>query len=184
MYDIPSRAYHNIDHIEHCLKELQIYLEDHSAPMTVQVALWYHDIIYDVTKKFNEERSAQWAREDLAFIEIPEKTISDIERLILATRHTGYPNEKEDEKLVVDIDLSILGQSPEVYDRYARHIRTEYAHVDERKYNEGRIVFLRNMLGRSAIYQTAFFNDRYEKTARDNMYHETDRLNCLRNRLD
>jgi predicted metal-dependent HD superfamily phosphohydrolase len=180
MYGIPPRAYHNMSHIEHCLKELQAYLEDHSTPMTTRIALWYHDVIYDPKRKDNEKRSALWAQDDLALLKAPREYSFAIERLILATRHTKYPLDEEDEKVITDIDLSILGQSPQVYDEYALQIRAEYAHVDDKEYKEGRLIFLRNMLGRSAIYQTAFFNDRYERTARDNMYHETDRLSCLR----
>ena len=48
--------------------------------------------------------------------------------LILATKHAAVPTDA-DARLVVDIDLSILGSAEERFDRYERDVRREYRWV-------------------------------------------------------
>ena len=67
-YRHPSRAYHNLAHIVQCLDVLSAYERGASTtvPMEVRVAVFYHDVIYDPTRKDNEEASARFAREALS----------------------------------------------------------------------------------------------------------------------
>ena len=51
-----------------------------------------------------------------------------IHSLIMATQHNGIVQDK-DQKLIVDIDLTILGASPEIYDEFERNVRKEYKMV-------------------------------------------------------
>ena len=92
-------------------------------------------------------------------------------RLIMATAHRTPPQE-EDEKIVVDVDLSILGESPTQYDPYVRAIRQEYSWVPEGDFRLGRRKFLRGMLKREFIYATPRMRTRFEANARENMQRE------------
>ena len=82
------------------------------ASDTIEMAIWYHDCIYDPQQSDNEAQSAQHCRRclgDSVIIEI----LADCERLIMATDPRLPRAGKLDEDLLVDIDLSILGASTE-----------------------------------------------------------------------
>ena len=74
-----------------------------------------------------------------------------------------------DAEILVDIDLSILGQDAETFDNYERAIRQEYAHVDDNAFRKGRSAILQRFLDRPAIYATPRMRSRYEEPARQNL---------------
>src|SRR5678815_1545480 len=58
-YDEPFREYHNLRHILDCLRlcdEIGPLLVDRDA---VEIALWFHDAVYDRGSSTNELRSAE-----------------------------------------------------------------------------------------------------------------------------
>jgi predicted metal-dependent HD superfamily phosphohydrolase len=169
LYTIPHRDYHNLDHIAHCFTEVDCY---QLLDTNIELALFYHDCIYVASERNNEKNSADWAEYDLKILGIHQDDIEEIKRLILVTKHDIYPNERIDDQIIVDIDMSILGQSPGVYTKYRIAVREEYGHVTDYWYATGRTKFLKGLLDRPRIYQTDFFRDRYEVTARDNISNE------------
>ena len=46
-YSEPHRAYHTLEHIGHCLDEFEQVRHLATNPDAVELALWYHDAIYD-----------------------------------------------------------------------------------------------------------------------------------------
>lgn len=95
--------------------------------------------------------------------------------LILATQHHTLPD-VPGAALVVDIDLSILGRPAAEFDRYEAAIRQEYEWVPEPAYRQARLRILDGFVARPAIYQTAFFQERYEAQARLNLARSIQRL--------
>ena len=69
----------------------------------------------------------------------------------------------------MDIDLSILGQPPDVYDIYERSIREEYSWVPAAAYVTGRSDILRSFLSRPRLYFTERFEAMYGLQAKDNL---------------
>jgi len=179
IYDIPRKDYHNSSHIEHCLRELD---ESGHANIPVELALFYHDAVYDPKEKDNEKRSADWAAYDLTVLQVPINTIVDVKRLIMATKHDVFPNGTDDEKLIADIDLSILGQESKIFDHYCVTIREEYSHVEDYGYAKGRIAFLKKLMQRPSIYQTDYFFNKYEIAARENVEWEIKRMHKIKMR--
>ena len=59
-YSDPDRFYHTVKHLEECF--LYLHRTRHLAtyPAEVELALWFHDAIYDTHGKDSEERSASW----------------------------------------------------------------------------------------------------------------------------
>ena len=167
-YDEPARAYHNLHHIMQCLRALDELRDLCHDPDAVELAIWYHDAVYDPTRHDNEERSAGIAAEDLRRAVLPQEKINAVIDLIHATKHTHSPI-TPDAEILVDIDLSILGQDAETFDNYERAIRQEYAHVDDDAFRKGRSAILQRFLDRPAIYATPAMRSRYEEPARQNL---------------
>jgi predicted metal-dependent HD superfamily phosphohydrolase len=174
-YSEPGRHYHTARHISACLTQF----DDHRAlaqrPAEIEIALWFHDAIYDTQRNDNERRSADWAAEYLASERASVDAIARIHALIMATRHDA-PVSDRDQQLLVDVDLGILGQSARVFDRYDADIRREYHWVPWPRYVEARRAVLNGFLNRPRIYSTSTFVDLYEAAARRNIVRAIDRL--------
>ena len=65
-YETPPRAYHNLDHVAHCLAEFESLRDSAEHPEAVEAAIWFHDAIYDPRAADNETGSAEFARQLLA----------------------------------------------------------------------------------------------------------------------
>lgn len=157
-YAEPQRRYHTLEHIEHCLEEFDP--RQAREPEAVELAIWFHDAVYDTRRAENEERSAE-----LLLALMPEA--KSAARLILATKH--HRASTPDEALLVDVDLAILGQPEARFDLYERQIREEYAWVPEPIFRQKRAAILRGFLDRPFIYGTEPFRARYEAAARRNL---------------
>ncbi len=167
-YDEPVRAYHTAEHILDCLRLLDASRALAERADEVEAAIWFHDLVYAADRTDNEERSADLARASLREAGVASEAVDRIGALVLATRHGTIPHEP-DAALLCDIDLSILGRSPEAFDRFERQIRQEYAMVPEPLYRRGRSAILQGFLDRASIFQTAWFRQRYEDSARANL---------------
>lgn len=167
-YSQPLRAYHNVTHLEDCLRQLDGALSEAQRPNVVEAALWFHDAVYDPKASDNEEQSAAWARTSLLDAGVAEEAVRRIGAMILATKHNGEPD-SSDAALMLDIDLSILGREPNVFEQYDRAIREEYAWVPEEQYRAARAAILERFLARPAIYGTGTFFRRFENQARVNL---------------
>ena len=164
----PHRAYHTLRHILHCLDEMGRVRHLAAYPDAMEMALWYHDAIYDTHAADNEEQSAALAAQILRDASVPETFVQKVVRLIMVTKdHTVA--EDLDTRLLVDIDLAILGQPAPVFDAYEQHIRQEYAWVPPAAFVEGRTRVLLSFLHRATIYATAHFRQHYEGQARSNI---------------
>jgi len=162
------RAYHNLEHIGHCLTEFAHASQLADDPIAVEAAIWFHDVIYDTHRKDNEERSAEFALVVLRPAGQAESFCQQVHALILATKHQSQPT-FNDAHLLTDIDLSILGQNPDRYAEFEKQIRHEYAWVADKDFAAGRSAVLIGFLRRDQVFTTPTFADRYEKQARANL---------------
>jgi predicted metal-dependent HD superfamily phosphohydrolase len=170
LYAEEHRKYHNLSHIDRMLGWLDATGERNDS---VELAIWFHDAVYDPLGKDNEAKSARYFTEHFgSSVSAPLK--DDVERLILATDASRPRSGREDENLIIDIDLSILGASPEDYAAYRDAIRCEYAAVPEGKFIAGRAAILRRFLSQR-IYTTGYFA-KLEGQARMNILEEIESL--------
>ncbi|HZV37640.1 MAG TPA: N-methyl-D-aspartate receptor NMDAR2C subunit, partial [Pseudoxanthomonas sp.] len=95
--------------------------------------------------------------------------------LIMATRHAALP-ETGDGRVLVDVDLSILGAGADRYAQYAAQVREEYVWVPGWIFRRKRKALLREFLARESIYGTQYFRDRFEARARENLENEIRQL--------
>lgn len=182
-YSQPNRKYHNMAHIAHCLEEFDQIKESLDNPDLVEVAIWFHDAVYDPKNKDNEEKSAELAYKTLKHRDLSESFAQKVKEMIINSDHSGEVGDN-DTKYLLDIDLAILGKPSDQFDEYEREIRDEYSDfikefsreefIDERKR------LLSNFLNRaseSSIYRTEEFREKYES-------HRIKNLKTSLNRLD
>jgi predicted metal-dependent HD superfamily phosphohydrolase len=170
-----KRHYHTIAHLEHLvenLKEVQNHISDWD---TVLFAVFYHDIIYKSTSSTNEADSAKLAKERLGELHYDPEKMAHCEKMVLATKSHGLSGDK-DTDFLTDADLSILGQSPDVYQDYRENVREEYAIYPDFLYNSGRKKALLDFIAMKQIYKTDHFFVKYEKQARKNLENELEDL--------
>lgn len=167
-YSEPHRKYHTPRHLDECFAKFEELRPEAEHPWEVEFALWFHDAIYDTKRQDNEEKSAQWARAALTGVNLPPVVAERIYRLVMATRHDALP-QSTDEKVLVDVDLSILGASPERFDEYEQQVREEYAWVPEIVFRAKRREILKDLIARSSIFSTRKFAREYEAAARANL---------------
>lgn len=167
-YQEPQRHYHSLQHLTECLMHFESAHHLAQHPGEVAIALWFHDAIYDVRGKSNERQSADWATRTLAALRADQATVLRVEQLIMATRHDALPTEP-DEQLLVDIDLAILGATPERFAEYDGQVRAEYSWVPGFIYTMKRRRVLKSFLDRPVIYSTGYFRERHEAQARINL---------------
>lgn len=170
-YSESHRAYHTLKHVDDCLAEFKTVKHLAEKPNEVKLAIWFSDAVYEVgveaLKKSNEERSAKLAFDMLRKADVSFDRAEYVRRLILATNHNEDPV-LTDARLVADIDLAILGQPEDVYDKYEQDIRKEFAWAPDEEFRKGRMKVIDKFLGRR-IYYTDHFYQKYEKLAMHNL---------------
>jgi len=167
-YAEPRRHYHTAQHLGECLTHLERVWAQAERPGEIALALWFHDAIYDVHAPDNEAQSAAWARRALQEAGAPDDVAGRVHALVMATRHDAPP-QGGDARLLVDIDLAILGAAPERFAEYEQQIRAEYAHVPAAVFNARRRALLADFLARQPLYLTPHFHAELEAQARANL---------------
>ena len=160
-YAEPHRHYHNLKHICAVFAEFSAARQLCPHPNEVELAIWFHDAIYDPKAKDNEEQSANLCADAVLRGGAPGEIVDRTVALILATKHTALPS-GVDAAVLVDADLSILGQPPSDFDAYEINIRKEYAWVDDDAFRKGRAAVLQSFLDRPRIFTTEHFAQLYE----------------------
>jgi predicted metal-dependent HD superfamily phosphohydrolase len=174
-YSESNRYYHNLDHIQNCLNNLDDFCGDSKKIPEIEFALWYHDIVYNPAEHDNEEKSAAIAAQICRDSGLIIPFCKTVEELILITKHDNKPA-NQFQQIMVDIDLCILGSDPVFFDIYEKNIRKEYSLVNNYDFFAGRKIILERFLKRDRIYYTDYFSNKYEKIARSNLHRAIDIL--------
>lgn len=162
------RAYHTLDHIAACFRHLDNVVGQAEYPHEIELALWFHDAIYKPFSGSNEEDSAELARSFLVKNNVTSEAIARICELIIMTKEHVAPS-TIDGKLMLDIDLSILGADEHIYAQFEKDVRKEYKRVPSFIFKKKRKAVLQSFLNRSKLYQTEYFSVRLEAQAKTNL---------------
>lgn len=174
-YSESHRKYHTMQHLQECFALLDRVRSYAEQPAEVELALWFHDAIYNTRKSDNEKRSAEWARESAIAGGVPDDQATRIFELVMATKHNAVPAGR-DAEVLVDVDLGILGAESARFDEYEIQVRQEYSWVPEFVYRRERRKVLQEFANRASIYSTKYFGDEFESRARDNLARSLARL--------
>ena len=179
-YGCSNRHYHTITHINKCLAWYD-FLKLDSAPL--ELALWFHDVIYDPYRFDNEENSFYYMLGSISPAVYEKETrffeqMQLVNACIMATAgHSHIPDDAPDEvRLMCDIDLSILGDEPDTFWEFENNIREEYIHVPDADFRKGRAKILQSFLDMERIYWHPKMFTFLEPQARKNLQDAIDRL--------
>jgi predicted metal-dependent HD superfamily phosphohydrolase len=161
-----GRAFHNLGHIDDCLRrfdEVTPQLDDRDA---VEVAIWFHDAVYEPGDPTNERRSAE------LFLKQSAGGRAHFRRrvcaLILTTRRNRTPR-SNDCKFIDDIDLAGFGAAWDDFMHNGDLLRREFAEQSDGDYYRGLTAFLGMLRRRPRFFRTDYFAERYEKQAHANL---------------
>ena len=166
-YTESHRYYHTFQHIEHCLLQLSDCAQYIKYPQEVELAIWFHDVIYVPGAKDNEQKSADLFGQLFVTILAPEN-LNRIKSLILSTTHNTELT-TNDEKFMVDIDLSSFAASNKQYQKNNLNLRKEQLNLSDYDFNKKQLSLLNLIIKRERIFKTRFFYENLEQAARVNI---------------
>lgn len=174
-YSEPQRYYHTFEHVTACLNHFDSLKNRIDDARVVELAIWLHDVIYDPKSGTNEEDSASYASRVLTDLGVDAEVVDKVHHMILLTKHPSQPV-RNDERCLIDIDLSILGSDRNVFEQYEVWIRKEYQHVSIEDYRLGRRQVLEQFLREDRIYTSGCLDSQFEQNARKNIEWAIERL--------
>jgi predicted metal-dependent HD superfamily phosphohydrolase len=165
-------AYHGLVHVLSILQFHQTvktpgeFEIDHHQ----QLALWFHDSIYDPRLSGTGENEGKSA--EFLYCCAPDSVdVSKAQEYIFATAEFNNPG-PVDEKIaqILDLDLCYFASEPNWFRQGADALASEYVDIyTPEEYHEGRKEFLQGLLDRGFIYRTKFFKKHFESKAVKNL---------------
>lgn len=166
-YAYSHNYYHTHQHIVECLNLFHQIKDQLYDPIAVELAIWFHDVIYDPQASDNEEQSAKIMLNHCVGI-LKKAELAKIARWIIATKK-HLPTKVHDLKYLLDIDLAILGALPQRFTEYEKQIQQEYAWVKPDIYQVKRAEVLTQFYQQQPLFQTEYFQQRFEENAKRNL---------------
>jgi predicted metal-dependent HD superfamily phosphohydrolase len=174
-YAEAHRHYHTWEHVIACLDARDAITEVRWP--AVDLALLFHDAVYEPGAGDNEARSAALLVEEGRRAWIDEHLLQRASKLVEATRRDVQDADESEEACVLrDADLAILGAERPAFDAYEENVRLEHCSLDDATYAAGRRAVLRAFLDRPSIYATQAARRLWEERARANLARSLARL--------
>lgn len=191
-YTQSHRYYHNFDHIRTLLKMFDKNKNHFNDPIAVELAIWFHDIVYNPVSKFNEDASAEIAHSLIMKLNKPELA-ETVRQLVMFTKWTSewfYASTVEeitkhldkannDFLLLRDMDWSGLASDSKIYEMNCKNLRAEVSFLNDFEYAKKRLAFLNiiTVLPRPLYCTEVFY--KFESKATENISKEVEHLKCL-----
>lgn len=166
-YSASGRHYHTPEHIDHCLRQFDLACAEMEDADAVEIAIWFHDLIFDVRANDNELQSARRFAA-LANDSMDAGFKARVHDLIMTTAPPRLPR-TTDQKFMLDIDLSSFGLPWQDMLRDSIAVRQESPQLTDAEFFPGQRAFLESLVSREHFYFTEFFRSRIEDGARSNI---------------
>lgn len=163
----PQRHYHTWRHVLACFAARDALGAPPSA--AVDLAILFHDSVYEPLAHDSEERSAALLSEKAREHGLDAVAVARALPIIAATKHGDASVEDPETAVMLDADLSILGSDAATFATYETNVRKEYSAVDDAAWTAGRERILRMFLERPVLYATARGRALWDAPARANL---------------
>jgi len=183
VYSGSYRYYHNLEHVGYCLRLLTEVEQPLLYRDAMELAIWFHDLVYLPGFPYNEELSSAVAHSFILELTGNHLLAEKARELIMVTKHDRALTAADslEAQYMADIDLAVLGESFERYAYYERAIRQEYGYLSDEQYCYGRRQVLTGLLNRPYIYATLKFRQKFEAAARRNILHTMAQMEQVNN---
>jgi len=183
-YNAPYRKYHNMNHIVKCLDSISyaIPIFDNyriEGENLIQIAILYHDYVYNPLATNNELYSTSAIKRDFSFSHINREKREMISNMIMATTHNPKMELTIYDKYICDVDLHQLGSGLNEFLLNENNIREEYHMIPDEIFYPGRSKILQGFLDRDNIYYIKGFGNKFESNARRNIKYVLDRIDVF-----
>jgi predicted metal-dependent HD superfamily phosphohydrolase len=166
-YSELQRHYHTLTHIAHCLSLFDKISAELQNPEALELAIWFHDVIYKPGATDNEQLSAD------QFMALSNGKFSDqlrdtVYQHIMATVHDGSEFENADTNYMLDIDLSSFGRPWPEFIRDSDNLRLEMGDLSDEIFYKKQASFQDRLFSRPRFFRSKYFYDHFESQARQN----------------
>lgn len=183
MWVSPDRRFHNLKHLIDMLARVDELADESHCPDVMRLATWYHGCVFSAATEQtyrrnggeDKEASADYAREDLVGLGLPERVTERVCALIINLKRRDLPPGDIDALALNDADLGTLSVDPQEYKRYRELVREEYAHIPVGDYLRARLEIVSRLLARERLFRSPL-GQRWEAAARENLEAERRRL--------
>lgn len=168
-YSKDFRACHNMDWLTGHLGEFTSVYGEFENPKQSVMAILFGSYVFDPRREDNEERSADYVRNVCKNLGMSAQFAHNVTSMILSTKHNSYNIIDNDTDLVTDIDISVLGSSPEKFGEYRKNLRKEYSWMYDDTFTKAETLFFEKFSHRAHIYSSDVFRKKLEKQAKENV---------------
>jgi predicted metal-dependent HD superfamily phosphohydrolase len=181
-YSQPHRKYHNLNHIEFMLQNLEKLFPDQKNSRSIHLAIWFHDVVFNPYSRSNEESSQKIFLKYAPRLSVTPKETEDTLKMIESSiRHSALQNTRE-ESCFLDLDLLALGQDREAYFRYSAQIREELRLIPDFIYRNLRTKALQSLFSEGTLFRSDELRH-LNKVATENINFEISELNQRKNAI-
>ena len=178
-----GREFHNLRHLADVLAKVDELSPEAHAPHLVQLAAWYHGVVFSAAGEAayarrggeDEEASARLARAELVALGVADDDAQRVHDLVLSLARHAADGSDMDAAVLSDADLAVLASEPQRYRAYLDEVRAEYAHIPQRDFLEARSAILDRLLARRSVFVTPLAQP-WEEPARQNLAAEQQRV--------
>lgn len=174
-----NNTYHNYNHIKYMIDTFRKIYPHITICDDIYLAIYFHDSYYNIiSNNWENENNSIELFNIFSLNKNLDSTLSDnVCSMIDSTKfHTkSIIPMNENHKIFLDLDLAILGDTPENYKNlYSDKVALEYLNqgVDEQSYIEGRIDILETFLRRDRLFYTKQMYILRETQAKINIQNE------------
>jgi len=143
-----DRYYHNINHLEKIISNIQFQLVFKELPLvekhTLLLAAFFHDAVYDPKKNDNEDQSIKFFKQ--SYIGKDGMMVEKVCDLIKVTKFRKRPNKKL-ERLFWNADNADFKKGFDQLMKNEKLIQKEYKYIPKEKFREARIKFIESNIG-------------------------------------
>ncbi|KAK0097971.1 hypothetical protein PV326_012094 [Microctonus aethiopoides] len=185
VYADEKRTYHNLDSLREKLSHYYEIKDQLKNPKALLLALFFQNYEYDPKALDGENQNLDHFNAFADEVEMPQDDELRNETCGLlkaaATNSTeehkiGGAFGSEDAHYLLDLDMAVLGSTPDAYAEYRDKIRGEYSFLSEPMYTALRLKVLQNFVQIPNIFATKEFREKFEDQARQNIQAEVELL--------
>lgn len=170
LYANSQRKYYTAERIQAFLAELDDVRHRMVNPELVEIALMLSNVIHNPRMNSGGElHSASFAQYLLRLSGISNEYAEGVYDLIYATWDPFKAPEHPDARMMLDISLTPLGASPDVFDKNTWLIREEYPWETDEIFLSLQVKHVHGFLRHPPIFHTEYFNAKYGKQAMENV---------------